>query len=394
MSKKIDELLRSEVQQFLRSNEQADEAALVLKYQHVLGVPVAWIAEQLSGRRKAKQKLPSWYRTESVIYPPPLSLAQCSSEATAQFKAGILADLPLVRGVDLTGGFGVDSFFISQRCSDFTYVEPSGALFEIAMHNHHRLGAPGIKGAQQFAGDFLRSSGEPFDLIFLDPSRRKKGRKIFQLADGEPSVPNLLHEIFNHANMLLLKTSPMLDLRQGLSELRHVETIFVVSVDNECRELLFLCRKDYTSDPKIHCVNLSVNRYPGEALVFHFAEEKKATPTFSDPLNYVYEPNASILKAGAFKLVCERYRVSKLHPHTHFYTSAELLGDFPGRIFRIEGPWSPGRDSRQANILSRNYPLSSDQLKVKLKITDGGERYLLACSGIKHKFLLDARRIK
>lgn len=393
----LSRIAQPEVQDYIFSHEGDDERRLVLKHHEVLGLPGSLIAEQLSGRRKSKIKLPTWYKTKGIVYPPSVNLEQSSSEATALYKARIArslfpnkSDLALI---DLTGGFGVDSFCFSQVFNTTYYVEPNEDLFEIVQHNHQTLGASSIiyhnTSAQEFIGSNL-----PVDLVFLDPSRRdQQSRKVFKLADCTPDISKLQEKIFEMCPFLLVKTSPLLDIQQGLREILHVKKVFVVSVDNECKELLFLAEKGYSGEVGIEAVDLSREGNVKSAFTFSLEEEKSATGQFSEPLEFIYEPNSAILKSGAFKLISQKFQFSKLAPNTHLYTSSKLFSDFPGRIFRIEvlNPDSKKLNQllpdKQVNVMTRNYPLKAEELKKKLKLLDGGDKFLIGFSTKQKKHL-------
>ena len=408
----IQELLRQELQEFIRQHEADDYKKLLLKHGTILGVAFSLIADQISGRRKAKLKLPSWYQTKNIIYPPSVNLEQCSSEATAKFKVEIVKQNPgdsFNKAVDLTGGFGVDSFFLGSAFKEVHYVEPDENLVEITRHNHKTLQAPDIQHPvssiqhhHTTAEQFLNTTSNHFDLVYIDPSRRSKGnQKIFRLADCVPDITLLQDVIFEKTETLLVKASPMLDLQQGIKELKHVAKVFVVAVDNECKEVLFLCRKGHLTEPIIEAIDLKSSR--NQALLsfdFLASEEKNATTEFSNPLHYLYEPNAALLKAGAFKLVAQRFSIKKLQQHTHLYTSESKVADFPGRIFEIEALTKPDAKivshyfpEGKANVVTRNYPLSPEELKKKTGLTDGGEKFLIGFSGVKEKFVAVCRRI-
>jgi THUMP domain-like/RNA cap guanine-N2 methyltransferase len=396
----IRQLLQKNVQDFIEQHAQDDEQQLLLKHKTVLNVPVSLIAWQISGRRKAKIKFPLYQSTKGIVYPPGINLEQSSSQQTAEFKASVLAEVIFSRKslIDLTGGFGVDSFFFSNVFESVQYIEPNAELIEYAKHNHEMLGAKNIRYNNTTAENFLRSGKEKANCVFIDPSRRTGTQKVVKLSDCEPDVTRLLPEIFNISSFLLIKTSPLLDVHQGIKELQFVRSVWVVSVENECKELLFLCEKDYAGEPIIHAVNLDVIQ---EKFSFTLADERNSTADFSDPLPYLYEPNASILKAGAFKQVAVEFSLSKLHPSTHLYTSKNLIENFPGRIFKVHEILKSDQKliaaafpSGKANVLTRNYPLSPDALKKKLKLKDGGEDFLIGCSGEKKKFLIAAERLK
>ena len=397
----IEKLLRKEVQDFLVEHEQEDEKKLILKHRTLFGLSTGIIADQLSGRRKAKVKLPLYYNTRGIVYPPGLNLEQSSSEKTAQFKADLLDKVLIKKNtlVDLTGGFGVDAYFLSKILNTIHFVEPNASLLSFAQHNHQTLGAVNLQYHNGTAEDFLNSLNEKIDCAFIDPSRRSKTKqKVFKLSDCEPDVPNLLSTIFQKSDCILIKTSPLLDIQHGIKELRHIEKVWVVSVDNECKELLFLCRNGFEKEPNIIAVNLQASHHDFE---FNFTEEKSIVSKFSEPLTYLYEPNASILKAGAFKLIGEKFSLFKLHASTHLYTSKELNQDFPGRIFRIIRPVKPSAKNLKeifpegkANVITRNYPLTAEELKKKTTLKDGGALYFLGFSGQREKYLVAAERIR
>jgi hypothetical protein len=397
----IEQLLQKNVQEFIEQHAQDDEQQLLLKHKTIFTLPVSIIVWQISGRKKSKTKIPLYFNTPSIVYPPGINLEQSSSEETATFKATVLSNELISKNtlIDLTGGFGVDSFFFSRVFQHVKYIEPNTELIEYPRHNHQVLGAHNIEHINSTAEDFLNSFTGQADCFFIDPSRRtNSNQKVFKLADCEPNIVELLPQIFEHSKNLLVKAAPLLDLQQGLLELKTVKLVWIVSVKNEVKELLFLCEKGFLTDPTFTAVNLSSDHEP---FSFKFSEEKITQTEFSDPLRYLYEPNASILKAGAFKTIAQRFSLHKLHPSTHLYTSDELVTDFPGRIFKTEALLKADAKSAathfsasKANVITRNYPLTPDELKKKLKLQDGGDKYLIGCSGEKQKFLIAAERLK
>ena len=400
----LSSLVKKELQDFIVDHENADERKLVLRHKVIHGIPAAVVAAQISGRRKAKVKLPTWYQTHGMVYPPSVNLEQSSSEFTARFKANMIAETNTsnsMRGVDLTAGFGVDSFYLSRVCEKWDCVDPDFGLLEMAKHNHELLGAANIHYHPTTAEGFITSSHARFDFAFIDPARRSRSKKVFKLTDCEPNVVQILSSIFEKTDRLLVKASPLLDLHQGCVELGRVEKIIVVAVENECKEVLFWCTKDAIAEASVRCTNLS-SGFPKIGLdefTFTFSEEKTTTSVFSDPLTYLYEPNAAILKAGAFKTVGRRYGFFKLHVNTHLYTSDQWDETFPGRIFKIEDlKPDPSRfrtrHGGKVNVFTRNYPFRPEQLKKKLKLQDGGEKYLIGFSGEKKKYLVVAARLK
>jgi len=391
-----------DVQDFIIHHEGEDEKQFVLRQKEVFGLPAAQIAQQLVGRRKAKVKLPAWYQTRGIIYPLTLNLEQSSSQATALFKAGVVGTMLDKKSVavDLTGGLGVDSFYLSKNFNSFHYIEPNKELFEITRHNHEVLNATNITHHNTNAEQYLEQTTIDFDLVFIDPSRRdSKSRKIIRLADCLPDVTQLQKTILSRTKVLLVKTSPLLDIQQGLRELDHVKKVYVVSVDNECKELLFVAEKNYAGEVSIEAVDFFSDGEIRSSCSFTVDEEKKSSVTQGEPQKYLYEPNASILKAGAFKLIGEKYNLLKLGANTHLYTSDRLLENFPGRIFLIEVLNPEVKQlhellpNSQVNIVTRNYPLKPEELKKKLKLRDGGDRYLIGFSSEKKKYLALCSRV-
>jgi 16S rRNA G966 N2-methylase RsmD len=391
------------VQQYIFDHEYEDMRKLALSKKEILGIEPSVLAEQIRGRKKVKEKLPSYYRTRGIVYPPGINLEQCSSEQTAAFKASIVQKhlgKKFTSCADLTGGFGVDSFAFSKICNTVHTVDPNESLLEIAKHNHTLIGATNILYHNTTAEDFLLQNRDRFDFIYLDPSRRgSANQRVFKFADCEPNVVALFGQLRKQSDVVLVKASPLVDITQGLQELPDAQHVYVVSVNNECKEVLFLCTSNPEREPTIHAVNL-VNETIHE-FSFTQTEEKKSTSAFSTPLTYLYEPNASILKTGAFKLVSTRFNFHKLHVNTHLYTSDELIDNFPGRIFNVEAIVKPDVKSikpylpeERANVITRNYPLTADGLRKKLGLQDGGKKYVLGFTGINQKYVLIADRIR
>ncbi len=385
---------------FILTHENDEVPKLLLKHKEILGYPASFVANQINGRKRAKGKLPTLYSNLAVIYPPHQNLEQCSSEVTAQFKCEVVsrASSSLLADkynkailADLTGGFGIDSFFFAAVFSKVYHVEPDIDLYHLAKKNFTLLNVQNIEHINSTAVTFLSSTSTQLEWLYLDPSRKSNGKKIVKLTDSQPDVVMLLPLLYAKANNILIKTSPLLDLKAGMLQLPGTKEIFVISVGNECKEVLFRLEKGWSSEPEIVCVNLASNeKIP---FSFRFSEEAATDSAFSDPLTFVYEPNTSILKAGAFKTVAKAYNLFKISTNTHIYTSHKLLPDFPGRIFQIQSALS-ATHGRTFNIISRNHPLSADEIKRKYKLNDGGEKYLLAFSGQSKKYMLVAEREK
>lgn len=400
MTKEEIKLLASdEIQDYIFTHANDDEKRLLLKHKLILGIPAALIAQQIAARKKAETKLPSFHKTKGLVFPPSLNLEQSSSEATAKFKSRVIGDEIVkqsIKAADLTGGFGIDSLFFSQVVESLDYVEPNQELVELVRHNSEVLKTKNVHFHNHLAEDFLNATSHRYDFVFIDPSRRdSKARKVFSLADCAPDITQLLPVLLDRSNFILLKASPLLDIKQGLRELRAVKKVWVVSVANECKELLFMIEKGFASEPLIQTVNLDYTGTVRQAFDFKFSEEEALASTFSPPKKYLYEPNASILKAGAFKLIGDKFQLNKIQVNTHLYTSDVLKNDFPGRIFEIEGFVydAKGLNGTQANVITRNYPLSPEELKKKFKLKDGGEKYVVAFSGQEEKHIVLARRL-
>lgn len=389
-----------EIENFLTLNQLEDESRLLLRHKEVSGIPMSIVVNQLSGHRKAKAKLPSYYHRSGIVYPPNVNLEQSSSEKTAELKARILTEVTpsAYRIIDLTGGFGIDSYFFARVFSVVEYVEPDVVLAWIASHNHRILGAGNVTYHTNFAEQFLNRDLDPVEAVFIDPSRRKNATKGVLLRDCEPDVVKLQSRIFEISKFLLIKTSPLLDITAALRELSYVWRVYVVSVDHECRELLFLCQQGYTGEPRIHTIHL--HKDFTETFDFSLAEEKATDVSYGAVLNYLYEPNPSLMKAGAFRSIARAFNISKLHVNSHLYTSETYLAGFPGRIFEVLSR-IPGNGrglerflpERKANVVVRNYPLSAEQLKKKFGLSDGGSDYVIGTtSQTEGKLVLFARR--
>lgn len=389
------------MQRYVLAHEFDDPKSLTLREQKILGIPAFNIAQQIEGRRKSKEKLPTWYNTPNVVYPPGVNLEQSSSEVTSKYKTTVLIEHCTSRDllIDLTGGFGIDSSAFSEKFQRVIHVEPNETLSAIAKYNHELFGQHNIDHIVATAEKFISTSVFRPNAFYIDPSRRNENnRKVFLLKDTVPDIISLLPLLLDEAEFVLVKVSPLLDLSLAHQELKHVRSIHVVAVHNECKEVLLLCQRNYRDEANIQTINFSRET---ETFKFTRSEEQVASINLSDAKKFLYEPNAAILKAGAFKYVAQMFQLSKLHQNTHFYTSEDFIPDFPGRVFEIEGSMkSDPKEARKffpqgnANVITRNYPLKAEELKQKLKLSDGGHAYLIGATSISKKVLLAARRIK
>ena len=365
--------------QFIRENLNADVPTLALKKAPV-GTDFSLALRQIQARQLLRKKVPSWADNDDLLFPAHLSIEQCSSEAAARYKASLLQGQTFA---DLTGGLGIDTYFIRQGFGQADYVERQTELCDLARHNFEVLKA-NVEVWNETAEDYL-SRCEPKDCIFIDPARRDEhGRKTVSIADCTPDVAALQESLLEKASTVLVKLSPMLDIVKALEELRHVKAVHVVAVANECKELDFVMERGFEGTTEVVCVNLLTAQ---PTVRFTLEEERDCRALLADDvLQYLYEPNPAVMKAGCFKLLTERYGVLKLHKNSNLYTSIQKIVGFPGRIFEVEGCAPYNKKVRQgllsgvekANIAVRNFPLSVAELRKALKIGDGDETYLFA----------------
>lgn len=368
----------------------ADVRDLALKLKELPFVRNDYVLQQIAGRQLIKTKVPSWATVKGMIYPIHLSIEQSSSELTARYKASLVGGEILA---DLTGGLGVDFAFMSQKFDFASYIEQKTELVAMARNNMQRLGLHNVKVSEGDAMLYLNAMTGKVSCIYVDPSRRSNGRRVIRLESCTPDISIMAPKMLQRADIVMIKLSPMLDISEALTHLSNVETVHVVSVDNECKELLFVLRAGAGST-EIVTVNLSVGAT--ECFAFKPSEERNASCRYAyAPMKYLYEPNASIMKAGAFKCIASHYQLEKLHFNSHLYTSENLVADFPGRRFEIVA-WSGLATEelstllegvRKANIAVRNFPMRPTQLRDKLKLKDGGDDYLFATT------LIDGKKV-
>ena len=379
--------LTTETIRFIEENARADVRSLALQAKKYPKVDMAIAVVQIAGRQIAEAKVPTWYRTEGLLYPKHLSMEQCSSEATAIYKAGLVEGETFA---DLTGGFGIDCSFLSRKFKKADYVERQAELCELAKHNFPLLGLD-IDVHNEDGVEYLKRM-QPVDCLFLDPARRDgHGGKTVAISDCEPDVSALEELLVEKARKVVVKLSPMLDLSLALKDLKHVCEVHIVSTDNECKELLLILQKETAStEVSIHCIN-SLGALNGYRIYQEYAFTQEQERTSDCPLTheveaYLYEPNASIMKAGAYRSLTQVYPVKKLHPSSHLYVSPHFIEDFPGRKFQVEAVSGFGKKElktflqgmEKANLTIRNFPSSVAELRKRLKLKEGGDDYLFA----------------
>ena len=367
---------------FIRKNAEVDVRQLALRGTKDPEVDLTFALEQIAGRQMARTKIPSWATIEDIVYPPHLSMEQCSSEQTARYKASIAKKGALV--VDLTAGFGVDMAFISQGFKRAVHVECQPQLCAISSENFKLLGLHHIEVVCGDGISYLHTMPHA-DLIFIDPARRDEhGGRTYGIADCTPNVLEILDEMLEKADCVMLKLSPMLDWRKAVEDLgEQVSEVHIVSVDNECKELLLILEKEKKA-LKIFCVNNdSVFAFEREKTVCFFPSQGGIE---DGPHHFLFEPNASIMKAGCFDLLEQRYGVRQLDPNSHLFVSDKDIPDFPGRCFIIEKTTTMNKRELKAtlagidraNITVRNFPMSVVELRKKLKLKDGGDVFIFA----------------
>lgn len=371
------DILNEEIQDFI-FNYSEDLTKLAFSGSPFKSISTQELLEQIESRKKIKKKLPTWFQTKNVFYPPKLNLEQTSSEITARYKANLFKGKLMA---DLTGGFGIDSFYFSKNFNKVHHFEQNKKLSSIANHNFKQLRIDNILCK---IGNGLDLLVDKYDLVYVDPSRRNdvKG-KVFYLKDCEPNIPKNLNKLWKHSNRILIKSSPMLDITVGLDELDGVKEVHIIAIKNEVKELLFLLEHHFVDNPIIKTIHFNTNSIQ----LFNFEWKQEAQSKYDYPKKYLYEPNSAILKSGAFHLIAENYKILKLEQHSHLYTSNELI-EFPGRRFQINKviPYQKKKlkfiKNTKANISARNFPETVSQIQKKLKISDGGDTYLFFTSTI------------
>ncbi|WP_299001757.1 class I SAM-dependent methyltransferase [uncultured Tenacibaculum sp.] len=382
-------ILNTEVQDYINENLRANIEELIFKGSPFEGITVQELANQLVAKQKSEKKLPTWFATENIYYPAKISIEQTSSEITANYKSKLVQGESII---DITGGFGVDCLAFSKTFKKVIHCEINNDLSEIVAHNYKQLG---VLNVETIAGDgleYLKSTSQKFDCIYIDSSRRNdiKG-KVFLLKDCLPNVPENLDLLLEKSNTILIKNSPILDITSTINELKFVKEIHIVAVNNEVKELLFLLKKEFKGLVKVKTINLLKNKDQK----FNFNLENEVFFDYSLPQKYLYEPNTAILKSGGFNEVASQLKVHKLHQHSHLYTSEKLIEDFPGRIFEIISvfPYNKKKLKREikvdkANITTRNFPKTVAQIRKETKLKDGGDTFLFFSTNLNNELIV------
>lgn len=365
-------ILQTEIQNFINQNLDSDISKLALKKNPFPRINYSILINQIIAKKKAKEKLPTWFSNENIVYPDKISIEQTSSETTAKYKASLVSGEKMI---DCTGGFGIDDYYFSKQFKKVIHCELNADLSQIVTHNFEVLKATNIECYRGDSTEILKQLHEKFDCIYIDPSRRNHAKgKVFMLADCLPNVVDLQDFYYQFTDTILIKTAPILDLHAGLLELKNVAEIHIVAVENEVKELLWKIDKNFNKSPEIIAVNLEKEKQT----ITKIESSKAYFASYSLPKKYLYEPNASLMKSGGFEAVSELFDIEKLHQHSHLYTSHEFI-DFPGRKFQIDAiiPFQKKEISqhiqgKKMNVSTRNFPIKPEEIKKKFKITDGG----------------------
>jgi len=381
-------ILNKETQGFITSNLKSNITKLILKGSPFKNISIQEIAEQILAKNKCEKKLPTWFTTKNIYYPNKLNIEQTSSEITAKYKANLVSGNSLA---DITGGFGVDSYYFSQKVKNVTHCEINEDLSKIVSYNLKQLSAKNVATIAGNGLEYLKNKNTKFDWIYADPSRRNDIKnKVFLLKDCLPNIPENLDFLFQFSNNILLKVSPILDIKSAINELNFVKEIHIVSVENEVKELLIVLEKNRQQSTDIKTINFNKTNTQH----FNYTLNKESFATFSEPKKYIYEPNAAILKSGAFNQVSDYFKIDKLQQHSHLYTSDNLMV-FPGRRFKLTHVISYNKKellklipNKKANITTRNFPETVAQIRKKTKLKEGGKTYLFFTTNFNNKHII------
>lgn len=382
----LNQLLQSAVQRFIQDhkNDSVEELnRLLLNKAKHRNIPISLVVNQIKARQKAKAKLPLWYQSEGVIMPPLLSMEQSSSQEAATYKSKLFSGN---LAIDLTGGAGIDAYFLAKQFNNVIYIEINKELAELASHNFKILGVRNIEVIHANSEVFISSFSEKADLIYIDPARRDQNKKLFLFEDCAPKIIALQHALSKVTNRILVKASPMLDITKGVNQLTNIAEVQVIAIKNEVKELLFIQEQKPPKNIKIRAIDLANH----QQFSCDWSNSEKAK--LGEIATYLYEPNAAILKTGKADVLSNKFNLQKLHPNTNLFTSTQLEEDFPGRTFVISNVLKYDKTEirknlpdLKANIATRNFPDSVDKFKKKVGVKDGGNTYLFGIGGLNNK---------
>lgn len=382
-------ILETKVQEFILANLNVNIPDLLLKRPVFEGISNKELAQQIIGRNVATKKFP-FLTAEGILFPPQLNLEQASSQQTAEFKS---VGLSGNRFLDLTCGLGIDAFFLSQNFQEVHLVEQNPELSKLVEHNWGVLGRKATF-YQQNLEDFLLKNQKTFDVVFLDPARRdENNKKKFLLEDLSPNLLEIQDQLWQISDKILLKLSPLIDLKYLILSLPNVERIDIIAVKNEVKEVFVTQNKQkITENIDCRCVNLDTEE---PIFSFDFRDIDREKAIFSKVKEYLYIPNNALLKSGAFNLISTYFQLEKLHSNTHLYTSDQIIRNFPGRILKSEVISAKNIEKGgKYNVISKNYPLFADEIKKKYKIKDGGRDYLVFTQSVNGKEIIFGKSIR
>ncbi|RBW56566.1 class I SAM-dependent methyltransferase [Tenacibaculum sp. E3R01] len=390
-------ILNNDVQSFINNNLKSNIDKLLFKGSPFKQVTIQELANQIIAKQKSEKKLPTWFNTSTIYYPAKLSIEQTSSEITAEYKSYIVKGKTII---DITGGFGVDTYYFSKIFENVIHCEINEELSKIVNYNYLQLGVENVHTIPKNGIEYLKETSEKVDCIYIDPSRRNDAKgKVFLLKDCLPNVPDNLDFLFSKSDIILIKNSPILDISATINELKYVKEIHIIAVKNEVKELVFLLEKNHNKNTEIKTHNFLINK---KKQAFNFSFNSISKAIFNLPLNFLYEPNSAVLKSGGFNQISSYYKLDKLHQHSHLYTSEFLKENFPGRTFLIEKFFKYNKKrirkeilDEQANITIRNFPKTVAQLRKETKLKDGGNIYLFFTTNFNNEpIVIKCKKIK
>ena len=386
-------LISSDIQNYINQNLNSDLNKLLLKKSPFSDVTMQEIVQQIKGSKTAEKKFP-FLTKEGIVFPPNLNLEQASSQSTAEYKAQNLKGKSFL---DLTCGFGIDAYFLSKNFDEVTLIEQNPELISLVESNWKTLGRKAHfinKNLEEFLENLRQAQIDnfnKFDVVYLDPARRdQQNKKKFLLEDLSPNVLEIQEKLHSITDKIIVKLSPLIDISYLISELKNITEIQIIAVRNEVKELVLIIENNQSTDNQqpttIKWINLESNE---PEFSFNFNDEKSAKSEFSESSKFLFIPNNSILKAGAFNIISEKFGLKKLHPNTHFYTSEHNIENFPGRVLQIEKIEAKDlKKGEKYNIVSKNYPLKPEEIKKKYKLNDGGNHYLIFTQSVYGKEIL------
>lgn len=386
------EILKPHIQKFIRENQELDFRKISLQKSPFENVSSAELAQQIKGLQIAKYKFPFLSETPGIYFPPSLNLEQASSWTTAKYKSELINGTSII---DLTAGMGIDSYAFAQKFENVTSLEKNPELVEISNHNYKTLDQHNLNYHNfEFENYFKLNPELRWDAIYLDPSRRIGSQRKVILEELEPNILYWIDQFFSKSETVLIKLSPLLDLKSAIEKIPSIHEIHIVAVRNEVKELLLICKNEMNPNPMVKAVNLESEQPIFE---FRWKDEVEAVSEFSTPGKFIYEPNSSILKSGAFKLTGQKFNLKKLHINSHLYTSDQCLETFPGKIFEVQNEIkNPKKEiEKQAfHLLVKNYPLNTDAVRKKYKIKEGNDFTLIFTQSTSGKHILKSVRVR